>query len=90
MGDSVIRVLLADDQALIRAGFRMLLDAKPDVRVVGEAANGADAVTLAAQTRGDGYPHARRSTRSYQLVVQVEPSHTTEPKIGGTSDRRTR
>jgi DNA-binding NarL/FixJ family response regulator len=49
----VIRVLLADDQALIRAGFRMLLDATPDVRVVGEASNGADAVTLAAQTRAD-------------------------------------
>jgi DNA-binding NarL/FixJ family response regulator len=44
----VIRVLLADDQALVRAGFRALLDAEDDVEVVGEAADGADAVRLAA------------------------------------------
>ncbi|GAB7039159.1 MULTISPECIES: response regulator transcription factor [Catenuloplanes] len=39
-----IRVLLADDQALIRAGFRMIIDAEPDLEVVGEAADGAEAV----------------------------------------------
>ena len=44
----MIRVLLADDQALVRAGFRALLDAEDDVEVVGEAADGADAVRLAA------------------------------------------
>jgi DNA-binding NarL/FixJ family response regulator len=43
----VIRVLLADDQALVRAGFRALLDAQPDVEVVGEAADGSEAVDLA-------------------------------------------
>ena len=43
----VIRVLLADDQALVRAGFRALLDAQPDIDVVGEAADGAEAVALA-------------------------------------------
>ena len=43
----MIRVLLADDQALVRAGFRALLDAEDDVEVVGEAADGADAVRLA-------------------------------------------
>ena len=36
-----IRVLIADDQALVRAGFRMILDAEPDIEVVGEAADGA-------------------------------------------------
>jgi DNA-binding NarL/FixJ family response regulator len=41
-----IRVLLADDQALVRAGFRALLDAQPDIDVVGEAANGDEAVRL--------------------------------------------
>jgi RNA polymerase sigma factor (sigma-70 family) len=43
----VIRLLLADDQALVRAGFRALLDAEPDVEVVGEASHGREAVELA-------------------------------------------
>ncbi len=40
----MIRVLLADDQPLVRTGFRMILDAEPDMEVVGEAGDGADAV----------------------------------------------
>jgi DNA-binding NarL/FixJ family response regulator len=40
----VIRVLIADDQALVRAGFRMILDAEEDIDVVGEASDGAEAV----------------------------------------------
>jgi DNA-binding NarL/FixJ family response regulator len=48
-----IRVVLADDQMLIRAGFRALIDAADDLRVVGEAATGADAVTLARTGRAD-------------------------------------
>jgi DNA-binding NarL/FixJ family response regulator len=49
----MIRVLLADDQALIRAGFRMLLDSAQDMEVVGEADDGAQAVALARQRRAD-------------------------------------
>jgi DNA-binding NarL/FixJ family response regulator len=49
----VIRVLLADDQALVRAGFRALLSAEPDIEVVGEANDGAEAVRLAKATRPD-------------------------------------
>jgi DNA-binding NarL/FixJ family response regulator len=41
-----IRVLIADDQALIRGGFRMILDAQDDIEVVGEAIDGRDAVEL--------------------------------------------
>jgi DNA-binding NarL/FixJ family response regulator len=49
----VIRVLLADDQKLIRAGFTVLLEAADDVTVVGEAVNGAHAVDLAKRERAD-------------------------------------
>lgn len=48
-----IRVLLADDQALLRATFRLLLDATPDIEVVGEAEDGTRAVTEARATRAD-------------------------------------
>ncbi|MFD9734327.1 response regulator [Umezawaea sp. NPDC059074] len=48
-----IRVLLADDQALIRAGFRVLIDSAPDLEVVGEATNGLEAVKLVRTTRAD-------------------------------------
>ena len=49
----MIRVLLADDQQLIRAGLRMLCDAEPDLEVVGEAGNGREAITLAARLTPD-------------------------------------
>jgi len=49
----VIRVILADDQALLRAGFRALLDAQDDIDVVGEAADGDEALTLAVGHKPD-------------------------------------
>ncbi|WP_432989458.1 response regulator [Dactylosporangium sp. CA-233914] len=49
----MIRVLLVDDQALVRAGFRALLEGVPDIEVVGEAGNGGTAVALARQLRPD-------------------------------------
>ena len=48
-----IRVLLADDQTLIRAGFRALIDSAPDMEVIGEATDGREAVALARSARAD-------------------------------------
>ena len=48
-----IRVLVVDDQGLVRAGFRMILEAQPDIEVVGEAADGLDAVEAARRLRPD-------------------------------------
>jgi DNA-binding NarL/FixJ family response regulator len=49
----VIRVLLADDQALVRAGFHAILESQPDLEVVGEAADGEEALGLARRLRPD-------------------------------------
>jgi len=49
----MIKVLLADDQSLVRAGFRMILKAEADIDVVGEAADGREAVAKAATHRPD-------------------------------------
>jgi DNA-binding NarL/FixJ family response regulator len=49
--EPAIRVAVADDQALVRAGFRMILEAQPDIRVVAEAADGAAAVDVVRRTR---------------------------------------
>jgi DNA-binding NarL/FixJ family response regulator len=49
----MIRALIADDQALVRGGFRMILDAQEDIEVCGEAADGREAVEAAARVRPD-------------------------------------
>ena len=48
-----VRVLVVDDQAMVRAGFAALLDAQPDIQVVGQASDGDEGVRLAAETRPD-------------------------------------
>ncbi|QXG74499.1 response regulator transcription factor [Modestobacter sp. L9-4] len=53
MTDNQIRVVLVDDQQLVRAGFRMVIDSQPDLTVVGEAGDGAAAVELLRRTPAD-------------------------------------
>jgi DNA-binding NarL/FixJ family response regulator len=53
MAGSVIRVVLADDQVLVRSGFRALLDAEDDITVVGEASDGAEALALCRDRQPD-------------------------------------
>jgi DNA-binding NarL/FixJ family response regulator len=49
----MVRVLIVDDQSLVRAGFRMILESEPDVEVVGEAADGAEAIAAAEELAPD-------------------------------------
>ena len=76
----MIRILLADDQKLVRAGFRALLDAQDDTQVVGEAADGEEAVALVStlvpdvvlmdirMPRGDGLTATRRIVEDDRLA----------------------
>jgi len=49
----VIRILIADDQELVRAGFRLILEAEPEIEIVGEAGNGLEAVEAALELKPD-------------------------------------
>ena len=51
----MIRVLLVDDQELVRVGFRIILQSEPGIEVVGEASDGAEAVQLALETAPTGF-----------------------------------
>ena len=57
----MIRVLIADDQTLVRDGFRMILDAQEDIEVVGEAADGLEAIAKAHELGAVALPPKRDS-----------------------------
>jgi two-component system response regulator NreC len=75
----MIRVLIADDHAVVRAGLRMLIGAQPDMEVVGEAADGTEAVQKARAAKADvvvldlSMP-GPRGTQTIERLVRLEPS----------------
>jgi DNA-binding NarL/FixJ family response regulator len=75
-------VLVVDDQALVRAGFSFLVDASPDLEVVGEAADGRDAVTIARETHPDvvlmdiRMPHLDGIEATRQILSDPDAGHT--------------
>ncbi|HEY5302642.1 MAG TPA: response regulator transcription factor [Acidimicrobiales bacterium] len=78
----MINVLVVDDQALVRAGFCFLVDASHDLRVVGEAADGRDAVTIAHSTHPDvvlmdiRMPHLDGIEATRQILSDPDAGHT--------------
>ena len=89
----MIRVLVADDQALIRDSFRLLLDLEPDIEVVGEAGNGQEAVAQARQLQPDvvlmdvrmpvldGLGATRALTRAGLAGPRADPDHLRRRRV---------
>jgi DNA-binding NarL/FixJ family response regulator len=79
--DDGLRVLVVDDQDLFRAGFTTILDAQPDITVVGEAADGAEAVRAAEKLRPDVVVMDVRMPRLDGVQATVEVCASTDAKV---------
>src|SRR5215203_4778759 len=92
---SVIRVLLADDQAVVRRGLRTILEGEPDIEVVGEAGDGVEAVALARRRdaqlvrmdvrmpRMDGIAATRLPPSRMRAADRRPRRHDVRPRRGG-------
>jgi DNA-binding NarL/FixJ family response regulator len=80
MNATAIKVLLADDEGLVRSGFKLLLDLEDDITVVGEATNGAEAVERARATRPDVVLMDIRMPKldGIQATTQIAQTHGLE------------
>lgn len=79
---ATITVAIADDQAIVRRGIRLMVDAEPDLEVVGEAADGIEAIALARVTRPDVLLMDVRMPRLDGLAATVQIR--ADPQLGGT------
>jgi DNA-binding NarL/FixJ family response regulator len=77
----VIRVALADDQALVRAGFRMIVEAQPDMQIAGEAGDGQEAIDLVRREKPDVVLMDIRMPRMDGLAATREVASTTRVVI---------
>jgi DNA-binding NarL/FixJ family response regulator len=87
-----IRVLLVDDQELVRTGFRMVLGAQPDIEVVGEAADGAAAVAALDRLTADVVLMDVRMPRmdGVEAAPTAAPGCSSSPRSTWTSTRSPR
>ncbi len=77
----MIRVALADDQALVRAGFRMIVESQPDMQVAGEAADGREAIDLVRREKPDVVLMDIRMPRMDGLAATRQLASTTRVVI---------
>jgi len=66
------RIVVVDDQALVRTGFAMIIGAEPDLEVVGEAADGLEALTVVAATRPDVWNHKPEEFADSSFIAELD------------------